>query len=29
MEWLEDIHDTINPTDIKSFYTALWGDSPF
>jgi hypothetical protein len=28
IDWTEDIGDKLDPTEIKMFYTALWGDSP-
>jgi hypothetical protein len=28
IDWLEDPVDTLNPTVIQTFYTALWSESP-
>jgi hypothetical protein len=28
IDWIEDPGDKLNPTEIQTFYTALWGDSP-
>ena len=28
IDWLKDPVDTLNPTDIQTFYTGLWSESP-